>query len=75
MVVALDSAQIACYWICIMIKHFRGYIRRITQQSLVSTHVKDQLVLDVRDFRPGLYFLDLLLEGNRLGTSKLIVER
>ncbi len=50
-------------------------VRGITRKSLVSTHEKDQLVLDVRDLRPGMYLLDLLLEGNRLGTSKLIVDR
>lgn len=50
-------------------------VRGITLKILTSTLKKDQLVLDVRNFKPGLYFVDLLCQGQRMATTKLIVER
>jgi len=50
-------------------------VRGITQKTLTSTYQKDQLVLDVRSFIPGLYFVDLMFQGQRMATTKLLVER
>jgi subtilisin family serine protease len=50
-------------------------VRGITLKRLESVHQKDQLVLDVRDLTPGLFFLDMLLNGKRITTAKLIVSR
>jgi hypothetical protein len=50
-------------------------VRGITIKTLTSSQKQDQLVLDVRNFKPGLYFVNLLCQGQRMATTKLIVER
>jgi hypothetical protein len=42
-------------------------------KKLYSSQHFDQLVLDVRDMKSGLYFVDLILNGQRRATNKLIV--
>ncbi len=44
-------------------------------KTLKSNQNADQLVLDVRGFKPGIYLIDLNRNGQRISTSKLIVNR
>jgi len=44
-------------------------------KMLESMQQMDQLVLDVRDFKPGLYFVDLFINGQRNATVKMMVNR
>jgi len=50
-------------------------LRGTMLQTLKSNQMRDQLVLDVRDLRSGLYLLDLFCNGQKLSSSKLIVNR
>jgi subtilisin family serine protease len=50
-------------------------VRGITLKQLTSVNQKDQLVLDVRDLKPGLYLLYLNCNGQRITISKLIVNK
>jgi subtilisin family serine protease len=50
-------------------------LRGTLQQTLKSNQKRDQLVLDVRDLKSGLYLVELYCNGLQLSSSKLIVNR
>ncbi|MBW6460642.1 MAG: S8 family serine peptidase [Bacteroidales bacterium] len=50
-------------------------VRGIRLRMLTSDTWQDQLVLDVRNLKPGMYFIELLINGKRKATAKLIVNR
>ncbi|MFO7614768.1 MAG: S8 family serine peptidase [Bacteroidales bacterium] len=50
-------------------------VRGVQLRTLTSDTWQDQLVLDVRNLKPGMYFIELLINGKRMATAKLIVNR
>jgi hypothetical protein len=42
-------------------------------KTLVSDQVEDQIFLNVRTLRPGMYFIELVIDGQIKKTSKLII--
>jgi len=50
-------------------------VRGNTMKMLDSFQQMDQLVLDVRSLKPGLYLVDLLVNGQRNATVKMMVNR